>query len=192
MKLLQSLLLPAFIGAASAASDATVYLFQGEDNQASSNTPALTPEQARLVFAQRLGTSQYHGLGDASENTISYINQFGGQGESLFQDAAGDKAAELVVIVEGVSSKVAASLQDVWSSYQPAFRITGAPSTKSNKILVSDLRGQLGVEERCKLEELESAINPLDSSCWNGRSKVIQFEMGSEKVNFQDVILKRH
>lgn len=192
MKLIQSLLLPAFIGAASAASDATVYLFQDKVGQDSSNTPTLSPEQARLVFAQRLGISQYHGLGDASESTISYINQFGGQEESLFQDAVGDKVAELVVIVEGVGAPptVAASLSSAWAAYKPAFKISGAPSSKANKILVSDLRRQLGVEEKCKLEELDSAINPLDSSCWNGGSNVVHFDMGSEKVSYRYVIAK--
>src|SRR2546421_11920297 len=92
----------------SAASEATVYLFTGGDERpTTSNPPTLSPEQARLVFAQRLGASQYHGLGDASESTLSYINKFGGHGKSLFQDSVEDKAAELVMIIEGVSTKTA-------------------------------------------------------------------------------------
>jgi hypothetical protein len=183
MKLLTSLLLPAFIGAASAATEATVYLFQGEEWPNSSTPPALSPEQARLVFAQRLGTSRYHGLGDASESTISYINQFGGHPDTLFQDAAGDKAAELVMIVEGVPSKAAEPLLNAWSSLKPAFTITEAPSMKANKKLVSDLRKQLGSEKKkCNEEDLESAINPLDSTCWNGRSKIIHIDLDNKKV----------
>lgn len=186
MKLLTSLLLPVFIGAASAVSDATVYLFQGKEWPNSSNPPSLSPEQARLVVAQRLGTSQYHGLGDASEATISYINKFGGSRGSLFQDAAGDKAAELVMIVEGASSKAAGPLLNAWSSFKPAFTITEAPSMTATKRLVSDLRQQLGLDEqKCNVEDLESAINPLDSTCWNGRSKVILFDIGNEKTGFK-------
>jgi len=188
MKLLTSLLLPALIGTASAVSDATVYLFQGDELPNTSNTPSLTPEQARLVFAQRLGTSKYHGLGDASESTISYINQFGGRQESLFLDSAKDKASELVMIVEGVSSKSAKPLLDAWSSFKPAFTIAGPPSMNANKRLVADLLEQLGSEDsKCEDQELESAINPLDSTCWNGRSKAIYFDLGSKKVNNQEV-----
>lgn len=179
MKLFSSLLLPALLGTASALSDATVYLFDGSERPTTSTTPSLTPEQARLVFAQRLGTSQYHGLGDATESTISYINQFGGAHESLFQHPAKDKAAELVLIVEGVSTKAA----EAWSSFEPAFTIAKAPSMNANKRLVADLRAQLGLgEAQCEKEDLESAVNPLNPTCWNGRSKIVHFDLTTGMV----------
>jgi hypothetical protein len=185
MKLLQSLLLPALAGAAAAAAatDATVYLFPSTESPNSPNTPALSAEQARLVFAQRLGASRYHGLGDASESTISYINLFGGHQKSLFQDQARDKAAELVIIVEGASSQAIEPLLNAWASYKPAFTIAAPPSTAANTRLVSDLRLQLGSQdEECQKQDLESAINPLDATCWRAKAKVIHFDLGGEKV----------
>jgi hypothetical protein len=180
MKLSPSLLLPIFVSAATALSDASVYIFQTTESPTSSNPPTLSPEQARLVFAQRLGTSQYHGLGDVSEATLSYINRYGGQRESLFQDAADDKPAELVLIVEGVSPKAAGPLIEAWASIKPAFTISKAPSMTANQRLVSDLNQQSGQgKQNCVLQD---AINPFDASCWNGKSNAIHFDLGSAKV----------
>jgi len=182
MKPSTSLLLQALVGAAAAVSDASVYIFQRDESPNFSSPPTLTPEQARLVFAQRLGTSRYHGLGDASESTVSYINSFGGRRESIFEDAADDKLAELVLIVEGVSSKTAQPLIDEWSSIKPAFTISKAPSMNANKKLALDLNQQCGHgKSKCALQD---AINPFDVSCWNGKSKVIHFNLVKEKVRY--------
>jgi hypothetical protein len=180
MKLSTSLLLPALVGAAAALSDASVYIFQRDSLPETSKPPTLTPEQARLIFAQRLGTSQYHGLGDASESTLSYINGFGGRGESLFEDTVDDRPSELVLIVEGVSSKTAEPLIAAYSSIKPAFTISKAPPMTANKKLASDLNQQCGQEKRkCALQD---AINPFDVTCWNGKSKVIHLDLVREKV----------
>ena len=170
---LSTALLPALLGAASAVSEsASVYIFQGSESP-SSNPPTLTPEQARLVFAQRLGISQFHGLGDAKDSTLSYINQFGGRREeSLFEedDASQDQAAELVLILEGVSKLHS----EIWESLKPAFTISNPPSTPANTKLVLDLNKQAGEKEKCALED---AINPFEVKCWNGKSKVIHFDL---------------
>lgn len=177
MKLASSFLLPAVIGAASAITDANVYIFDAA-RKPTSNPPTLSPEQARLVFAQRLGTSQYHGIGDASESTLSYINKFGGQHESLFQDTTEDKAAELVLIVEGVSSETAAPLLKEWTSIEPAFTISQPPPMVANKKLVLDLQKQSGHDgKEC---QLENAINPFDGDCWSGRSSAFHFDLASK------------
>jgi hypothetical protein len=172
---LSATLLPALVGAASAASEAAnVYLFSA-DSSPSSNPPTLTPEQARLVFAQRLGVSQYHGLGDASDSTLSYINQFGGRREdSLFGEPTLDQAAELVLVVEGVSGKSAGPLLNVWELIKPAFTISNPPSKSANKKLVLDLNQQSGEGQNCALED---AINPYEAKCWSGKSKVIHFDL---------------
>ncbi|KAH6711680.1 hypothetical protein BKA61DRAFT_611417 [Leptodontidium sp. MPI-SDFR-AT-0119] len=177
MKLTSSFLLPALIGAASAIPDANVYIFDAARRPAT-NPPTLSPEQARLVFAQRLGTSQYHGIGDASESTLSYINEFGGQHESLFQDTTNDKAAELVLIVEGVSPDTAEPLLKEWTSIKPAFTMSQPPSMVANKKLVLDLQRQSGQDSQdC---QLENAVNPFDGNCWNGRSNAIHFDLASK------------
>jgi hypothetical protein len=180
MKLSTSLLLPALVGAAAALSDANVYIFQRDESPRSLDPPTLTPEQARLVFAHRLATSQYHGLGDASDSTLSYVNNFGGRRDSFFEDAANDTPVELVLIVEGVSSKTAKPLMDEWSTIKPAFTISNPPSMTANKNLASDLNQQCGQgNKKCALPD---AINPFDGSCWNGKSKVIHFDLIREKV----------
>jgi hypothetical protein len=126
MKLSARLLLPAFVGAtmAAAAGDGSAFLFQGQEwPSTSSNPPTLSPEGARLVFAQRLGVSQYHGIGDASEGTLSHINTFSGRQESIFQDSGRDKAAELVLLIQDFNSQTAEPLINAWSSLKPAFTI---------------------------------------------------------------------
>ena len=179
MKLSISLLVPALIGAASAASNADVYIFQGDASPTTSNPAILTPEQARLVLAQRLHTSEYHDLSGASDTTLNYINDFGISEDSLFEDAPIDKAAELVLIVEGVNKKTAGPLLDAWASVKPSFSISNPPSMKANKQLVKDLNGQSGQTKDCRLED---AINPFDNKCWDGRSKVIHYDLGDHRV----------
>lgn len=179
MKLSRSLLLPVIIGAASAIPDAKVYIFQGEEFPNTSTPPTLLPEEARLVFAQRLGVSEYHGLGDVSESALSHINKFGGPQESLFEELAHDKAAELILIVEGISSKTAKPLLNAWSSIKPAFTISKPPSSSSNLKLAKELQAQVGTSPTCAFED---TINPADRKCWNGKSKIMQIDLISGKV----------
>lgn len=180
MKLSRSLLLSVFIGAASALSDASVYIFQGDEWPNTSTPPTLTPEQARLVFAQRLGASRYHRLGDADKRTLAYINSFGGDGELLFHDTREDKVAELLLIVEGVSSGTAKPLLEAWSSLTPAFTISTPPSFAANKKLVDDLHQQCG--QGSKACAFEDAANPFNDECWSGKSKIIHFDLSDAKV----------
>lgn len=184
MKLTTSFLLPAVIGLASALSDASVYIF--DTYEATSNIPTLTPEQARLVFAQRVGASKYHGLGAASEETLAYVNAFGAQREPLFQEVAGDKKPELLLIVEGVSSDTTKRLLDGWNLAKPAFTISTPPSMTANQRLAADLQLQAGQQiPKCALAD---AINPFDSKCWSGRSTVVYFDLGSGKVYRLDLV----
>ena len=185
MKLSISFLLPILLGTASASSNATVYIFQGDEWPNTSKPPTLSPEQARLVFAQRLGVAQYHGLEDASESTLSYINKFGGNRNSLFQDSPKDKARELMLIVEGGSSQTAEPLLNAWSSINPTFTIANPPSLKANKKLVGDLNQQSGQKgQNCPFED---AINPFDEACWNGQSKVMHLDLGRMQVEYPRV-----
>jgi hypothetical protein len=174
MKLSPQLFLPALISAASAVSDASVYLFEGQAWPSTSNPPNLSPDEARLVFAQRLGVSQYHGIGEVSERTLSHINTFGGRQESIFQDAAKDRTAELVFFVQDFSSKTAEPLLSVWSSIKPAFTISNPPSPKANVKLVEDFQRQVGQGKACMFED---DINPFNDRCWNGRTKAVYMDL---------------
>ncbi|KAF4624468.1 hypothetical protein G7Y89_g13703 [Cudoniella acicularis] len=182
MRLSTSLLVPALASAASAAgiSPANVHIFGDEQ---SIHNPTLSPEQARLVFAQRLGVSQYHGLGDASESTLSYINDFGRKRESLFHETSQDQAAELVLIVDGLTKNTALELTGAWAEnkhFENDFHISDPPSMSANKKLVADLNEQLGQQPDCALED---AINPFEVKCWNGKSKAIYLDLATTTVS---------
>lgn len=185
MKLSTSWLLPAFIAATSASLEASVYLLQADNLPESSNPPTLSPEQARLIFAQRLGASKFHNLEDASATTLSYINKFGGEQTSLFGDVLVNRARELVLIVEGVSSQVAEPLLEAWSTKKPAFFISTPPLADANHKLMDDISKQIssGTTWTCSLEE---EVNPF-SHCWGGESKILHYDLS--KVCLVKVIL---
>ena len=177
---LKALLLPALIGATSAvASDASVYLFQRREFPSTLNPPTLSPEEARLVFAQRLGVSQYHGIGEAGEIKLAHINAFGGRQESIFQEPGRDKAAELVLLIQGVSSKTAEPLLSAWSSIKPAFTISNAPPTKANQRLIEDFNRQVGQVKDCYFEY---AIDPINTKCWDGNTKALFLDLSRDDV----------
>jgi hypothetical protein len=176
----QALLLAVLFGAASAAAtDASVYLFQGQELPSTSNPPILSPEEARLVFAKRLGVSQYHGIGEAGESKLAHINTFGGRQESIFQEPGRDKAAELILLIQGVSSTTAEPLLSAWSSTKPAFTISNAPSTKANQRLIEDLNRQVGQVKVCYFEY---AIDPLNKKCWDGNTKALFLDLSRGDV----------
>jgi hypothetical protein len=178
MRLPTALLLPLLAGAASAAPDAKVYLFPRDESSKPSHPLALSPEEARLVFAQRLGVSQYHSLDGAGEDTLSYINRFGGRQKQLFEAEDHGKAAELVLFVEGASAKNADALLSAWPSVQPAFTIANPPSSSENLELAVNLDRQLGPDiHECPFEE---DIDPDNRACWKGRSKIIQIDLAAK------------
>ncbi|RAL60473.1 hypothetical protein DID88_000248 [Monilinia fructigena] len=182
MKLSSSLLLPLLASTACAVSDsASAYIFEGQqwpNNQAS--PPALSPNEARLVLAQRLGVSQFHDVGSIGSNAIKHVNKFGGQLKSLFKDAPRDKVAELVMIVEGVSKETAGPLLDAWSSIKPAFTISNPPSVRTTQKLADDLELQVGEAKKCSLDD---AINPFADDCWNGKSKIMHLDLNRQPEN---------
>lgn len=178
MRLPTALLLPLLAGAASAAPDAKVYLFPRDESSKPSHPPALSPEEARLIFAQRLGVSQYHSLDGAGEDTLSYINQFGGRQKQLFEAGGRSKATELILVVEGASAKNADALLSAWPSAQPAFTIANPPSSSENLELTVNLDRQLGPGiYDCPFEE---DIDPDNRACWKGRSKIVQIDLAAE------------
>lgn len=71
--------------AATALSQPIVYTYDPQSSPSSDTTPdTVDPDTARLIFAQRLGLSQFHTLGDVDETTLRHINAYGGQGQELF------------------------------------------------------------------------------------------------------------
>lgn len=109
MRLSGSFVAPSLLGLAgsaiAAAQHARVYVqdLGAPAHLAAQTAPTLNPDTARLVFAQRLGLSQYHSLKDAADDTIQYINDFGGSRHHLFDhDQPTDETKHIMVVVEGV------------------------------------------------------------------------------------------
>ena len=82
--------------------EALIYTFP-ESSQGRSRTPTISPNDARLLFAQRLGLSEYHSLGDVHQDTLELLNVYGGQQRSIFDDASKDGLRRLLVVVEGAA-----------------------------------------------------------------------------------------
>lgn len=79
--------------------NAYVYTFDGSSkNQPPSEPLLVSPTAARLLFAQRLGLSQYHTIDRADENTIELINRFGGTQDLVFNDSNESKTDQKVLI----------------------------------------------------------------------------------------------
>ena len=104
MKAFASWLLASYLaGVGLASSDALVYLFPVRRNPLASRPPSITPNVARLLFAQRLGVSQFHSLGEADESTLKILNEFGGDESSLFRsNGDGGSYDKYLYVVEGV------------------------------------------------------------------------------------------
>lgn len=186
MKLHTGLLLPLLAGAAYAIPDAKVYLFPQDEASTPSHPPALSPEEARLVFAQRLGVSQYHSLDRADDDALSYINRFGGRQKQPFEAGDHGEAAELVLFFEGASAKNADALLSAWPSAQPAFTIVNPPSSSENLELAINLDRQMGPDiDDCPFEE---NIDPDNKSCWKRTSKIIQVDLAAEVSRWSSCI----
>ena len=67
-------------------------------------TPSISPNTARLLFAQRLGLSQYHSLEGADESTLHILNAYGGKQQQLFTHEEHTRSNDrFLLIVEGIT-----------------------------------------------------------------------------------------
>ena len=92
-------------GIYAASGDASVYIHDNALASQSLKTPSISPRTARLLFAKRLGLSQYHDLGDADEATLQILNAYSGKQQSVFGDLEESRQQttdKLLFIVEGV------------------------------------------------------------------------------------------
>jgi hypothetical protein len=183
MKLTISSVLSVLIGAAHAAPEsAKVYVLSSTKYNNNRGNPSLTPEEARLVLAQRLDVSYYHKLQDASSNGIQYISYFGGPSNRLFDDGAQhNKRHQLVLVVEGTDPGLMQTLHSDWGIL-PDFQIDAPPSEIANKKLVKDLRIQSGDISR-KACGLEDEFSPYMEGCWTGTNKIIHLDVSDHEIS---------
>lgn len=87
-------------------SEAYIYTSRNPGSTLSHREPiSISSITARLLFAQRLGISQYHSLKDADEVSIELLNEFGcgGAEEQIFQDKDKERRLDkLLVFIENV------------------------------------------------------------------------------------------
>ena len=85
------------------AGEALVYTSESWLRQTPADLPSISPNTARLLFAQRLGLSQYHSLQDTDESTLKILNTYGGNQQQIFAHEERSRDAEkLLLVVEGV------------------------------------------------------------------------------------------
>lgn len=108
MRLSGSFVAPSLLGLAAAAAPSPRIYIQDLDAPAHLSTqtaPTLSADTARLIFAQRLGLSQFHSLKHADDDTIQYLNDFGGSRHQLFSDdEPADETKHIMVVVQGVKN----------------------------------------------------------------------------------------
>ncbi|KAK8183032.1 hypothetical protein IWZ00DRAFT_513474 [Phyllosticta capitalensis] len=132
MKLPSSFIAPSlFASLVSSASLGHVYLHDLSAPPANLDTaPTLTPDAARLVFAQRLGLGQFHNIKAADDDAVQYINDFGGDRHRLFgQDQPVDETKQVMVVVEGVKGGEA---------IKSSFRVSNPPTVEDDSRLLDD------------------------------------------------------
>ncbi|GME66367.1 hypothetical protein GTA08_BOTSDO13237 [Neofusicoccum parvum] len=139
MRLSSSFVAPSLLGLASTvaagAQPARVYV-QDLDAPAhlTQTAPTLSPDTARLVFAQRLGLAQYHSLKHADDDTIQYINDFGGSRHQLFDDEQlADDTKHIMVVVEGMKDTAVLD-----SASLSQFSLSDIPGSDATSRLLED------------------------------------------------------
>lgn len=177
MKLTISLLLLVLTGLARAASDpAKVYIFPASKQHIATKGPILSPEQARLVLAQRLDVSQYHTVDDATDEVLTYVNDFGGAQHQLFATDNDERPSQLVIVLEGVTEELIQPLKSAWAPVEPSFYISNPPSRIANVQLISDFMDQGSIAPSGKECFFQQFVNPYNEECWSGRINLVHVE----------------
>ena len=102
MKLLTSLVwASAAVGVFSAAPEAYVYV-STTSGHPNTKVRTASPNEARLLFAQRLGLSNYYSLGEASDSFLELLNNYGSPQKQLLGEER--PRNRLLAIVEGVET----------------------------------------------------------------------------------------
>ncbi|KAH5403966.1 hypothetical protein HBI88_172650 [Parastagonospora nodorum] len=105
---------------------------------ASAASPAVSPETARLIIAQRLGLSRFHSIEHADAEAIRHINAYGGRQQKLFGgDDADQSKAHLLMWIEDESLEDASVIVGDGHGVQ-AFTISSAPAKVENDRLLED------------------------------------------------------
>jgi Domain of unknown function (DUF3844) len=112
MRLISSLLCAASatLAAASAVGKVFVYDHDSPSSSRSSNLETIDAQTARLIFAQRLGLSQFHTLSTSDDEALRRINDFGGRQRPLFaSEKPTEGPSKVMIVIEGVDEPMSMS-----------------------------------------------------------------------------------
>lgn len=85
--------------------EALVYTSDTSPLPLKESLPSIFPNTARLLFAQRLGLSQYHSLEGADETTLNVLNTYGGKQQHIFSREERKRSIDrILLIVDGVAN----------------------------------------------------------------------------------------
>ncbi|KAL9103233.1 MAG: hypothetical protein Q9163_001720 [Psora crenata] len=143
---------------------ALMYLVDAGSSNPNVKPLSITPNTARLLFAQRLGLSQYHDLGDIDDSTLEILNSHGGNLQKVFlpEDEHPGKS-KLLVVVEGVEHP-----EDVMTLEQSTVLAIGDPPAGSaTQQLVMDLLEQ-DMHQRSRQHDICSLRFPAGPAALSG------------------------
>lgn len=114
-----------------------VFLLDRETTISTSHHETIDPPSARLIFAERLGLSDFYEIEDGDEEVIRRINTFGGnQRRLLGRDAQTPYPHHVFILVDGVEN----TLELVPSSpHLSFFDIDPAPHPSQSQQLLSEM-----------------------------------------------------
>ncbi|KAB8611426.1 hypothetical protein FH972_025931 [Carpinus fangiana] len=135
-----SLLAPLLLAAPAAARLAHVYI--ADPNPSSASVPSFSASTARLIFARRLGLSQFHSLTqeDAHGEAIPALNVYGGVSDGLFGSKSAAPSRSLV-FVEGYEDHNEILPEELIKNTM-RFSIDAVPTPQENAKLIQDLQDQ--------------------------------------------------
>lgn len=107
-----------------------------------------------------------------TESAVEYITAYGKAPTPLFTPAESKDAAQLVVILEGMTPETTSQLRSALGS--PSFTISDPPSAAANTRLMSHFR-TLGIASSSQCD-IDAAINPFNTHCWTGSSSVVKYD----------------
>jgi hypothetical protein len=132
------------IGTASASSAlAQVYLHDSTSSHTTiSGDNRLSPELAKLVFARRLGLSQYYSLSELNDpvDSISKLVQYGGPQQTSFAVNHPKESTNIFLTVQGLSDPKELGISD------DLLQLTSAPHPKALASLLLDFTTAAGSE----------------------------------------------
>ncbi|KAK0735255.1 hypothetical protein B0T26DRAFT_631043 [Lasiosphaeria miniovina] len=193
MRILAGIVAAALPGLAVGATQqrADVFVFQNKQQSASPERHSLPKEVARHILLQRTSRHRYGSdLRDIpssfdSETVVEYIATYGRNPTPLFVEPDTIEAAQLVVILEGVTPQHTTQLERALGEEQQhtVFTISDPPSALANDRLMT-LFKNLGISSASQCD-VKSVINPSNMNCWDGPSSVVRYDLAKSPETFQ-------